>query len=286
MTGQAVTAAPLWNPGRAGIAVANEVGKGLRQAWAERVQILIELPLFVAWTLLLGVLIGKGEQAATGRRLDWSFDPYHMTWILLGMVAFTFAYLHVQKMFWRLLGEIQTGTLEQTYLSPLPSWLHVAAGRTAAAVVETAIVVAAMYGITSLFVDLRLTWRVDVLVPLGFLLLGSAGFALAVAGLTLVWKRIEMLNDLLLLAVMFFSGAFLPLDRMPGWAADMAMPLALTHGIAGLRTTMLDGEPIPFWGPGGLAWLTATSVGWLIAGGVAFTLCERVAKRHGSLTRY
>jgi ABC-type polysaccharide/polyol phosphate export permease len=281
-----MTAIPAWSTARAGIAVGNEVTKGLRQAWSERVQILIELPMFITWTLLIGVLIGKGETAATGRRLDWSFDPYHMTWILLGMAAFTFAYLHVQKMFWRLLAEIQTGTLEQTYLSPLPSWLHVAAGRSAAASVETGIVVAAMYGISSLFVDLQITWRADALIPVAFLLLGSAGFALVIAGLTLIWKRIEMLNDLLLLAVMFFSGAFIPLDRMPDWAQTAAMPLALTHGIAGLRTTLLDGHPLATWGTGGLAWLTATGIGWLVAGVAGFIGCERVAKRQGSLTRY
>lgn len=60
---------------------------------------------------------------------------------------------------WRLLTEIQTGTLEQTYLSPLPPWLTIAVGRIAAALVETTLVVTALYLATSAIVDLDITWH-------------------------------------------------------------------------------------------------------------------------------
>jgi hypothetical protein len=88
-------------------------------------------------------------------------------WELLGLsgrtslllLAFTPAlvfYFQAVKLFWRLLAEIQAGTLEQVYLSrchpgwsPLPSWLVAAAGRLVAALAETVLVVAAIYGIIS-----------------------------------------------------------------------------------------------------------------------------------------
>jgi len=35
-----------------------------------------------------------------------------------------------------MLTEIQTGTIEQTYLSSLPSWVHIIVGRAISAVVE------------------------------------------------------------------------------------------------------------------------------------------------------
>ena len=37
---------------------------------------------------------------------------------MLWFVPFIFFYMQVVKLFWRLLGEIQSGTLEQVYLSP------------------------------------------------------------------------------------------------------------------------------------------------------------------------
>ncbi len=57
------------------------------------------------------------------------------------------------------------GTLEQVYLSPLPSWLLAAAARVVAALAETLIVVAGIYGIVSIVVPLHYHWSAAVLLP-------------------------------------------------------------------------------------------------------------------------
>ncbi|MGH2603193.1 MAG: hypothetical protein ACRDJ9_27895 [Dehalococcoidia bacterium] len=177
-----------WGVGRTLTAVGNETVKGLRHGWSGRLQILIEMPLFVIFVLLLGYTVGKGEAIAETGQVDWSLDPQRMAWLFLGMATYMYTYLHLQKMFWRLLAEIQSGTLEQTYLSPLPSWVHVVGGRIVAAIAETAIVVGVLFAVTSLIVRLDLAWHVDALAALVLLIVGAAGFALAVAGITLVWK--------------------------------------------------------------------------------------------------
>jgi ABC-2 type transport system permease protein len=110
--------------------------------------------------------------------------------------------------------------------------------------------------------------------------------ALIVAGLALVWKRIQMLNDLVLMLIMFFSGAALSLDRMPAWTEPIANALLLTHAIAGMRTVMLDGGHLAVGGTGGLMWLVATTAGWFVAGVAVFKACERTAQRRGALSRY
>ena len=273
-----------WTARRMLVAVGNETVKGLRHGWSERLQILIELPLFVNFVLLLGFTVGQGTTIATTGRLDWSLDPRQAGWLLVGMVAFTYTYLHVQKLFWRLPAEIQAGTLEQTYLSPLPSWVHVVGGRVLAAIAETTVVVAVMYAVTSLAVRLGLHWRADTLIPLALLVVGAAGLALIIAGITLVWKRIQMLNDLVLLSVLFFSGAVLPLAQLPAWAKTIGTPLFMTHAVAGLRTVMVDGQPLALGGTGGLAWMLGTAAAWFIAGLLVFRLCERLAQRRGSLS--
>jgi ABC-2 type transport system permease protein len=273
--------------GRAALrAIGNEVSKGLLAGWGERLQILIELPLFVSTALLFFAVIGKGQEIASGR-VDWSLDPYQTTWIFLGYVAFSFYYLQTAKLFWRLLGEIQTGTLEQVYLSPLPSWLIAAAGRVVAAVVETSFVVAAMYLAVELVVDLDMRGHAAGLPSLLFLVAGAVGYSLVIGGLALVWKRIELINDALYMALFLFGGLLLPLDRMPDWVAAVARLLPLTHAAESLRNVLLDGRPFAtLHGDGGLIWLTATTVAWLIAGALAFHLGERTAKRRGTLSRY
>ena len=271
---------------RMATAVGNETVKGLRHGWGERLQILIELPLFVIFVLLLGYTVGQGEAIAETGRVDWALDPRHMTWLFVGLAIFVYTYLHLQKMFWRLLAEIQSGTLEQTYLSPLPSWVHVVGGRVLAAIAETAIVVAVMFAVTSLMVRLELNWRLDALVPVALLILGAAGLALMIAGITLIWKRIQMLNDLVLLAVFFFSGAVLPRAEMPAWAEAVGTPLFMTHAVAGVRTVMLDGHSLAWGATGGLGWMVGSAAAWFVAGLAVFRVCERLAMRQGSLSHF
>ncbi|TDO30402.1 ABC-type multidrug transport system permease subunit [Kribbella sp. VKM Ac-2527] len=253
------TTVRAWTARQTLTAVGNETVKGLRHGWSERLQILIELPLFIVFLLLIGFTAGKADTIAATGQLEWALDRHQMAWLLLGFVAYAYTYLHVVKMFWRLLTEIQSGTLEQTYLSPLPSWVHVVAGRIVAAIAESAFVVAVMYAVTATLVRIDLHWRIDALLPIALLIVGSAGLAMAIAGLTLVWKRIPLLNDMALMLVMFVSGAILPTTEMPAWAETVAKPLFLTHSIAGLRTVMLDGATIPATGLGGLTWMLGTA---------------------------
>lgn len=267
------------------VAVGNEVHKGLMHGWAERKQIALETAMFVAIFLLFAALVGQGEAIIAGR-FDWSFDPQRTAWLFVGFGAFTFHYLQTQKLFWRLLGEIQTGTLEQVYLSPLPSWVIAAVGRVTANVAETAAVVAALYAGTRLAVPIALTWRVDALVPLASLVVVSVGYSLAIGGLTLRFKRLEILNDGLHMVVFFLGGAMVPLNQLPGWMAAIGRVLPITHPVEALRTTLVDGTGLSVAGDGGLAWLAATAAAWLLVGAVAFHLGDTAARRNGTLTRY
>lgn len=287
MTTQARQAAPVpkLTVGRFLVAVGNEVSKGLRHAWAERLQIIIELPFFAAFMLLVALLLGRGAEVAATDKLDWHLDPRQTTWVFLGFITFSFVFFTSVKMFWRLMAEIQTGTLEQTYLSPLPAWLNIAAGRLVASLAETALVVAALTLITSLVADLQLTWSGQALAPLLLVIVGGMGHALIIAGLTLAWKRVELLQEMLTGIIMFVSGAILPLTNMPGWLSSVAKPVFLTHSIAAMRTTLQDGGSIPTWGIGGWVWLTATAVAWLAGGVALFGVGSAVARRRG-LTRY
>jgi len=278
--------AGLRRPGSAPVAIGNEVVKGLRHGWAERTQIVIELPMFVSFMLMLSFIVGQGEQVVATGRMNWTLDTAATSWLFLGISFYILVYLQIQKLFWRLLAEIQTGTLEQTYLSPLPSWLHTVVGRAVAATLEAAIVVGVLYAATRLVVRLDLIWRLDALVPLALALVGSTGFALVIGGLTLRWKRIEMFNDLVLLLVMFFSGVIIAVDRLPAISDYVSPYLFLTHVTDAIRRIMLDGQGLRLWGTGGYLWMVATALGWLVAGYAIFRVCEYAAKRSGSLNRY
>ena len=268
------------------ISLGNEVRKGLAFAWSERLQILIELPMFAVFVLLLGPLLGAGHQIASGQ-VRWSLNSGRVSVLVVWFIPFMFFYMQVVKLFWRLLGEIQSGTLEQVYLSPLPSWLVAAAGRVAAALLESALVAGATYGIVSVFVPLHIGWRAPALLPAALLAVTVTGFSLIIAGATLVWKRIQLVNDAVMLMVMLFSAGAVPLIAVPGWWAATGRLFPVTGGVASLYNVLFRHQPATaLWGTGGLVWLLVTAAAYLAAGIGAFKLGERTAKRRGSLGRY
>lgn len=267
-------------------ALGNEVHKGLLFAWSERLQILIELPFFALFVLLLGPLVGHGHAIAAGR-VHWTLSSHTTSVLLVWFVPFVFFYMQVVKLFWRLLAEIQTGTIEQVYLSPLPSWLVVAAGRVVAATVETLVVASATYGIVVAVVPVHLHWTPAALLPVVAVMVAGVGLSLIIAGATLVWKRIQLINDAVLMFVMMFSAAAIPLIAVPAWWADTGRLFPLTAGVASLYTLLIrHGSLTTAWGMGGLVWLLVTPAAYLAAGITAFAVGECAAKRRGTLARY
>jgi ABC-2 type transport system permease protein len=276
---------PAPGPRATAVAIGNEIDKGLRFGWDERKQILLELAMFVPLFLLFAAVAGQGDAIVAGR-FEWAFDDRRTGWLLVGFVLGMFFYLQAQKLFWRLLGEIQAGTLEQVYLSPLPSWVVAATGRVLASLVETTFVVGTLYAVVALSVGVDVDWHPAVLVPVVFLVVGSVGYSLAIGALTLLWKRIEVLNDLLLLVVFFASGMMVSLDEMPDWIAAVGRFLPVTHPIAAARRVLLDGEGLALTGDGGLLWMILLAAGWFAVGAVAFHAADRAVRRDGTLTRY
>lgn len=268
------------------ISLGNEIRKGLLLAWSERLQIVLELPFYALLVLLLGPLLGAGRQIAGGQ-VSWSLHSDRTSQLLLAFLPAMVFYFQAVKLFWRLLAEIQTGTLEQVYLSPLPSWLVAAAGRVVAALIETLVVVAATYGIVSAFVPLHYAWSPAALVPAALLIVTGVGYSLIIGGMTLIWKRIQLLQEGLLLLIMIFAFSALPVLTVPGWFAGLGRGFPVTDIVASLYRVLIARRPVTgLWGTGGLIWLLVTSAAYLTAGILAFRLGERIAKARGSLGRY
>ena len=267
-------------------ALGNEIRKGLAFAWSEKLQILIEMPFFAIFILLLGPLLGAGHQIASGH-VSWSLHSGRTSLLLLAFLPAAVFYMQAVKLFWRLLGEIQSGTLEQVYLSPLPSWLVAAAGRLAAAIIETLILMAVAYGVTSAFVTLHFHWTFAALVPMTFLIITGIGYSLIIAGMTLLWKRIQLLNDTLLMLVMVFAVTALPLITVPGWFTGISRVLPVTADVASLYGVMLGRRGITgLWGTGGLLWVAVTAAAYLAAGIIVFRVLERITRARGTLGAY
>src|SRR5262249_19668965 len=132
----------------------------------------------------------------------------------------------------------------------------------------------------------HLHWTVAVLLPAVAIMIAAIGLSLIIAAATLVYKRIQIVNDSVLLMVMIFSASALPLIRVPGWWPHASHAFPLTDGGGSLYHLMRADRPFTAWGIGGLVPLLTVSTAYLLAGIGTFILGEHVAKNRGTLGRY
>ncbi len=255
--------------------IGNEISKGLIDLWRGKLGSFLELILFGIFFLVINFAVGRG-----------TFQQDRLAPILLGFVGYIFFHMQTNRLFWGLLGEMQSGTLEQLYLSPFPSWLfngwpggRVHRGgspdRDPAGPLDQPGRVRddpAAVGCPAATAHAR-----------G----GQRGIFPHPRRLTPRFKRLEVLKELFQTVVLIFGGVFFSVDRMPGWMATIARFLPLTPGVEGLRQTLLEGVSLgSLAADGTLLWLVGNAAAYLVLGIVIFRWCERITKRHGTLGQY
>lgn len=258
---------------------AAEVRKGLLNlaaGWRESLIQMITFPLFY---LLIVLLMGRGQLRAE-----------LLLPVLVGMVALTFIHEQVNRVFWSYLGDIQSGVLEQTYLTPLPSAASALGRQVAAAIsaLATALAVLAT-GATAITVQGgQLPFDAQVIVPLAAIVLGTCGLALILCGLTLVFKRIEIITQLSVAVYAIAGGTLVPLAAMPDPIAALSRLLVpVAPGIEAMRDILLGGHSLATLPTGwGLAWLLAQPLLITAVGVVLFNRLEHLARDRGTLGRY
>ncbi len=141
--------------------------------------------------------------------------------------------------------------------------------------------------IVSIFAPIRVDWNATALLPAVMVMLAAIGVSLIIAGATLVWKRIQLVNDTVLLMVMLFSASAVPLIDVPAWWATTSHLFPLTDSVGSLYQALFTDQSITApWGIGGLIPLLITTTAYLAAGILTFMWGERTAKRRGTLGHY
>lgn len=198
--------------------------------------------------------------------------------LIVGFSVWTFAIIAYSEMSWAVMQEAQQGTLEQLYMTPAGfGWvaLSLAVSSFLASFAFVVPIVVLMMVTTGRYL------RLDMLslLPLLTLTLPAVyGIGLAMAGLALVFKRIQAMFQIL----QFVFVAFLFVPAEPLWAK--ALPL--TWGAQLIRRVVVGGERLTEIPGADIAWLAAGSVLWVTLGIAAFTVCERTARRRGLLGHY
>jgi len=113
------------------------------------------------------------------------------------------------------------------------------------------------------------------------------GYSLIIAGLTLLWKRIQLLQETMLLLLMVFAISALPVLTVPGWFTAIGRLFPVTSSVASLYGVMLGHRGVTgAWGTGGLVWVAVTAAAYLAAGILVFRVLERITRARGTLGAY
>lgn len=139
------------------------------------------------------------------------------------------------------------GAIEMFQVSPLSAG-ELLTGKYIAYFIQgvflTAILVATL--VVALGTPMLGPWGYLVLL-LAFLLAASLGFGFMISAAVRTDAQAIQAAMLLMLASVFFSGFFLPLDNLTTWVKVVSYALPVTYGIEGLQELMLRGEIPPGW---------------------------------------
>lgn len=199
----------------------NEIAKGLRNFWANRLAIGIGMATFGALYLGMMLIIGQG-------RLPHDLLPL----TVLGMAAYAALWIGSLQLVGDQLEEMRAGTLEQTHLSPASPSLLVT-GRLASTGVQGLAVAVALIVTVALLAGVDLPWRWAATIPITLTLVQVLAFSLLFAGITLTVPFVGEVHHIAVSLVAFFNGAFLPVELLPGWLRAIARLLPTTLGIEG-----------------------------------------------------
>ena len=253
----------------------NETRKGLLVMWDYRFSTMVDFVIIGLVFSGMMLFIGQGE-----------LQPDQLSSAMLGFLITFYVMETLNRMSWALMGEAQAGTLEQMYMSPVSS-AYILFGRALASFVVATLSLLLIAPTLILAFDIEISLPIASLPIFVITLVGVTGFGLMVAGMTIVFKQVGRIANLLSNTVLFVNGTFWPVEDMPDWLSSAARILPSTQGIVALRQIALDGQSLSaLWSDGTLVFLTVHSLAFLAFGWIIFRWCENIARAHGSLGHY
>jgi ABC-2 type transport system permease protein len=257
------------------LALANETHKGLLITWSYRFDTLGMVFRLTLFFVFISLVIGQG-----------TLDRDTLAPTLLGYVVWFYAAIGITMMGRSLMEEAQSGTLEQMYLTPAPTSVIVL-GRSLSSLALATPLVAVIAASLVVLLRIDLPFRADALPVFLLTITGLSGFGFMIGGATIVFKQTAQLSNMAENLIMYLSGVLIPVQNLPNWLESLTRLLPTTQGISVIQSVMLDGKKLSdTFADGSFGLLVLTASAYLLAGFLVFALCEKIARKQGSLGHY
>jgi ABC-2 type transport system permease protein len=237
-------------------------------------------------TSLSVAYIGLALSQISGVAIDDATVSRTVLYLLVGTIAWRFLGIIFENIGEVIAWERWEGTIEYTFMSPVPRFTHLLGMCGATLVRATAFSIAILAAVT-LFVPVDLS-RANVLSAVVLLAVGAlafVGLGIASASFPLLWteKGLQMAY-IVQAVVLLVSGVYYPTTVLPAWMQVLSTISPATYVIEGMRMALLDGADLLTLWP--KVW-PALVVGVLSVplGLRLFIEVERYAKRTGRLKR-
>jgi ABC-2 type transport system permease protein len=237
-------------------------------------------------TSLSVAYIGLAAPAISGNQVDEAAVSRFVLYLLVGTIAWRFLGIIFENIGEVIAWERWEGTIEYTFMSPVPRLTHLL-GMCAATLVRALAFSIGILAAVTLFVPVDLSHAnvVSALVLLGVGALAFVGLGIASAAFPLMWteKGLQMAY-IVQAVVLLVSGVYYPVSVLPGWMQLLSTISPATYVIRGMRSALMDGADVaslwPEVWPALVVGLLSIPLGLRL-----FVAVERYAKRTGRLKR-
>jgi ABC-2 type transport system permease protein len=237
-------------------------------------------------TSLSVAYIGLAAPALTGGDSDPGLVSRFVLYLLVGTITWRFLGLIFEQMGETIAWERWEGTIEYTFMAPVPRLTHLM-GMCAATLVRALGFSVAILAAVALFVPVDLSHAnvVSALVLLATGAVAFIGLAIGSAVFPLLWTEKGLQMAYIVQAiVLLVSGVYYPTTVLPPWMQALSVISPATYVIQGMRDALLDGADLARIWPNLWPALAVGAVS-IPFGLRLFIWAERYAKRTGRLKR-
>ena len=237
-------------------------------------------------TSLSVAYIGLAAPAISGGQVDEAAVSHFVLYLLVGTIAWRFLGIIFENIGEVIAWERWEGTIEYTFMSPVPRLTHLL-GMCVATLVRALVFSVGILACVTLFVPVDLSHAnvPSAIVLLAVGALAFIGLGIASAAFPLMWTEKGLQMAYILQAiVLLVSGVYYPVSVLPGWMQALSVISPATYVIRGMRSALMDGaDLVTLWPevwPALVVGVISIPLGLRL-----FVAVERYAKKTGRLKR-